>query len=306
MGCDFDIDPGEVWPASIQLCVQHAGDTLYFGTGVEHSTCTLSNFSLAVGSQGHTETWPELIRAANRGDVRRVEKLLQGAGSKRELEEMLSATAGSYGHAALHRAALHGFGQVAEALLERGANSQQRDGEGLTPSFLAAFSGHGELLQTLARHGVKLADEIDGKGATPMQWAATQGHHSVVELLMDKHQVSHKRKDFHGGGPISSAATMGHSEVLRRLLQRRADLEESDERGMRPLHWAALHGHGAVSEHLLHVGAESNAKNSEGQRPVDLALENSRQEVLDVLKAWRKRKRKQQGSVHAASAGTEL
>ena len=41
---------------------------LYFGDGTEHSTCTLSDFSLAVGAQGHTETWPPLLRAANRGD----------------------------------------------------------------------------------------------------------------------------------------------------------------------------------------------------------------------------------------------
>ena len=244
---------GERWPSNVFLCVQHAGEVLYFGTGMEHSTCTLSNFSLAVGSQGHTESWPDLIRAANRGDLLGVTQVLQQASSNWELREALSATAGSYGHAALHRAALHGFEHVVAALLEHGADSQQRDGEGLTPSFLAAFSGHSEVLQTLAKKGVRLSSERDAKGATPMQWAATQGHHAVVDLLLDEDKASYRQKDSHGGGPVSAAATMGHLEVLHMLLKRRADAEESDDRGMRPLPYELKLRSFSLPVHCLYV-----------------------------------------------------
>ncbi|CAE7437668.1 ANKRD50 [Symbiodinium natans] len=280
---------GERAPSDVFLCVQNAGDVMYFGTGMDHSTCTLSNFSLAVGAQGHTETWPELTRAANRGDLSRVKRVLQMS-SKGELPALLSTTAGSYGHAALHRAALHGFEDVVATLLEKGADNNLRDFEGLTPSFLAAFSGHGEVLQTLAMHGVQLSQERDNKGATPLQWAATQGHYAVVDLLLKKHEMLHI-KDFHGGGPVSAAATMGHVEVLERLVKERADLEESDERGMQPLHWAALHGHGLVAKRLLHLRARSDALNSEGQSPTSLALSHSRQEVAEVIRTAHKRKR---------------
>ncbi|CAJ1380604.1 unnamed protein product, partial [Effrenium voratum] len=39
-------------PEGVKLCIQRAGEVLYFGEGVEHSTCSLSNFSLAVGPHG--------------------------------------------------------------------------------------------------------------------------------------------------------------------------------------------------------------------------------------------------------------
>ncbi|CAE7815339.1 INVS [Symbiodinium microadriaticum] len=272
---------GEVLPSGVQLCVQHAGEVLYFGTGVEHSTCTLSNFSLAVGSQGHTETWPELVRAANRGDLARVKQLLRLARAE-ELQDLLSKSAGSYGHTALHRAALHGFERVVAVLLEKGAEGTQQDLEGLTPSFLSAFSGHKEVLQTLLKHGIQLSREIDTKGATPLQWAATQGHHAVVDLLLT-HKMSPETRDFHGGGPVSASATMGHVEVLHRLVEEKANVEESDDRGMRPLHWAALHGHGLVVKHLLRLRARNDPFNSDGRRPLDLALAHSRHEVVQAM-----------------------
>ena len=107
---------------------------IYFGDDMEHSTCSLG-FTLAVGAQGHTETWPALLRAANRGDLKAARRAL----------DPLDATAGRYGHSALHRAALHGYPQVVKHLLKARAQVGQRDSEGLTPIFMAAFSGHVEV-----------------------------------------------------------------------------------------------------------------------------------------------------------------
>ncbi|CAJ1380608.1 unnamed protein product, partial [Effrenium voratum] len=123
-------------PEGVKLCIQRAGEVLYFGEGVEHSTCSLSNFSLAVGAQGHTEHWPELPRAANRGDLKTVRRLLKRSPAElAERQRLLDGTAGRYGHSALHRAALHGFAEVAEALLAARADPTLRDSEGLTPSW---------------------------------------------------------------------------------------------------------------------------------------------------------------------------
>lgn len=190
---------------------------VYFGDGIEHSTCSLG-FTLAVGAQGHTETWPALLRAANRGDLK----------ATRRAADPLDATAGRYGHSALHRAALHGYPLVVKHLVAVRAQVDQRDSEELTPIFMAAFSGHVEaagalegrlpqVLKALVPHGA--LSQKDGSGATPLQWAATQGHVAAVHYLLQQGLPATARNS-QGGGPVSAAATMGHSEVLEELAPR--------------------------------------------------------------------------------------
>eukprot|EP00434_Breviolum_minutum_P022739 symbB.v1.2.020061.t1/scaffold1666.1/size183716/7 len=173
-------------PKAVKLCIQHAGEVLYFGDGTEHSTCTLSDFSLAVGAQGHTETWPPLLRAANRGDLQEVKELLKGQAD-------LRSKAPRYGHSALHRAALHGHHAVVKALLLAKADVEESDDEGLTASFLAAFSGHVRVLKQLP------ISQKDGKGASPLQWAATQGHQATVEFLLSRKADVLSTNDLGGG-----------------------------------------------------------------------------------------------------------
>ncbi|CAK9092484.1 unnamed protein product [Durusdinium trenchii] len=272
---------GHQVPTGISLCVQNQGEVLYFGDNVEHATCSLSDFSLAVGAQGHTEAWPDLLRAANRGDLAAVKKALKhnfanpNAPSTRE---QLVSVFGRYGHAPLHRAALHGFPEVVEHLLAARAEPTQRDAEGLTPTFLAAFSGHVQVLRALAGH-VSVPKEHDSEGATPLQWAATQGHLEVAGLLLE-HQVDVSTTNDAGGGPMSAAATTGHVDMLKKLASHRGAIHEVDVRGMMPLHWAALHGHAEVVQTLLELRAEPHVPNLNEQKPVDLAQERS---VLKLL-----------------------
>ena len=286
---------GHEVPGGIHLCVQHAGEILYFGDNVEHSTCSLSEFSLAVGAQGHTETWPDLHRAANRGDLSAVQHALAQlvpSESGNHKKDHLSSVFGRYGHAALHRAALHGFAEVVKHLLAARANPSQKDAEGLTPSFLAAFSGHITVLKALAP-SVSLQKERDAKGATPLQWAVTQGHLEVVQFLLSR-DVSVSTTNDLGGGPVSAAATMGHIEILKELLYHKGTIHETDIHGMTPLHWAALHGHKGVAQHLLRQRADPYLANLEKQRPVDLAQDKGVAEILRGRKRTRSKRRVKQ------------
>lgn len=256
----------------VKLCVQHAGEVLYFGDDMEHSTCGLSAFSLAVGAQGHTETWPALLRVANRGDLKEVQQLLSPSPG---LAAALRQRAGRYGHSAVHRAALHGHAEVVRELL-RARAELSRDDEGLSPSFLAAFSGHVKVLKTLGENAVA---ERDGKGASPLQWAATQGHLAVVDFLLSR-RGDVRATNTLGGGALSAAATTGQAEVVRRLVAARGNMEETDHAGMQPLHWASLHGHLELLRLLLELRA-SPAKDRKGKTPLDLAQGAAR----DLLRA---------------------
>ncbi|CAK0818126.1 unnamed protein product, partial [Prorocentrum cordatum] len=236
-------------PEGVRFCVLRAGEVLYIGEGADHASCSLEPFSLGVGAQGHTESWPHLLRAANRGDLAAVKQATARAGAG-ELRRALRQTTEGYAHTPLHRAALHGHADVVDHLLSAGADPDAPDAEGLAPIFLAAFSGHLPATEALAARG-RGAALRDPKGAGPLQWAATQGHEALVARLVEGLGADARGRDSLGGGSVSAAATMGHVAVMEQLQREGADLEEQDREGMRPLHWAAAHGHRGAVEWLL-------------------------------------------------------
>ncbi|UCC99109.1 MAG: ankyrin repeat domain-containing protein, partial [Phycisphaerales bacterium] len=51
-----------------------------------------------------------------------------------------------------------------------------------------------------------------------------------------------------------------------------------------PLHCAARYGHKEVAELLIAKGAGVNARNNEGQTPLDIAVEEGRPEIVELLR----------------------
>lgn len=291
-------------PDNVHFCVQQAGEVLYFGQGVEHSVCSVERFVLGVGAQGHTEQWPPLLRAANRGDLAASRKLVRKV-PRGDLSLMLQETAGSYGHTPLHRAALHGHTPLVKHLISLRADPDVRDVEGLTPIILAAFSGHVDVVERLADHGEGV-NARDSKNAGVLQWASTQGHSTLVKLLVSKFGVDVHAQDSLGGGSLSAAATMGHHAIVDYLRSHGAEVEEVDAEGMRPLHWAALHGHVDVAKLMLAARVELHARDGQGRTPLDLARAHGRGAVADLLASVGKGKRRQKRRRQRTTTGAEL
>jgi hypothetical protein len=83
-------------------------------------------------------------------------------------------------------ASLKGHDQVAEALLQNGANANAMSEEG-TPLCLAAKYGYTQVVRLLLKYhaDIELASKGLFKGATPLFMAATEGHADTVQLLVD-------------------------------------------------------------------------------------------------------------------------
>lgn len=69
-----------------------------------------------------------------------------------------------------------------QALLDLGADMEQRDFEGETALFGAAFRGHAHVVRFLLERGAT-ADLKNQFGQTPAQRAAKAGHQDVIALL---------------------------------------------------------------------------------------------------------------------------
>ncbi|NJN21863.1 MAG: ankyrin repeat domain-containing protein [Leptolyngbya sp. RL_3_1] len=84
---------------------------------------------------------------------------------------------------ALTYAARDGFTDIAELLIDYGAEVNWVDGEGVTPLILAAFKGHTELVALLLNHGADV-NVIDQWDRTALDYALRRGEDdAIVEML---------------------------------------------------------------------------------------------------------------------------
>jgi hypothetical protein len=87
--------------------------------------------------------------------------------------------------AQLFAAAANGDLWGVKRLVERGANVDARDAEGLTPLAWAAQYGRADVATYLIQQHANL-NPADKYGFTPLMWAAQEGHQSVLEVLLTK------------------------------------------------------------------------------------------------------------------------
>jgi uncharacterized protein len=98
----------------------------------------------------------------------------------------------SLGRQPLHYAAEHGLLELIQVLVERGADINALDVDGLTALHLATWKGHQDVVEKLVSldaamelHIRKYDDYNDRTGGTPLHLATMAGHIGIMEVLID-------------------------------------------------------------------------------------------------------------------------
>lgn len=201
----------------------------------------------------------------------------------------------------LHIAAARGFSEVAEILIENGADVNAQDATGSLPLKDAVFSRSFRVVELMINEG-SLIDQADHNGVRPLHIAAIRGCPDIASLLLER-GADINAKTNRGNTPIHLAAEQGGAEVTKVLLQKQiakhnefdafqpcnphsaefqqvakvlidqgADLEIRDANGMTPLMAAVKHGDAEIIKTLLQAGANKEAENSEGYTPLMLGI----------------------------------
>jgi hypothetical protein len=157
----------------------------------------------------------------------------------------------------LYYAAFCGFSILAKHLIVTHAldvNAQNFGYARWSPLHAASRRGHVDVAQVLLDYGADVnAQDIHDQ--TPLSWASSEGHLKVVQLLLE-HGANVNMQTNYNYTPLHSALESGKLEVVRLLLDHGADVQIRAEDGLSPFQLATRHGHHDIAQLLLDRGAE--------------------------------------------------
>uniref|UniRef100_A0A665VVX5 Ankyrin 1, erythrocytic a n=1 Tax=Echeneis naucrates TaxID=173247 RepID=A0A665VVX5_ECHNA len=221
--------------------------------GHENVVALLINY----GTKGKVRL-PALHIAARNDDTRTAAVLLQNDPNPDVLSKQTGFTP-------LHIAAHYENLNVAQLLLNRGANVNFTPKNGITPLHIASRRGNVIMVRLLLDRGA-LIDAKTKDELTPLHCAARNAQHSR-----------------NGLSPIHMAAQGDHMDCVKQLLQYNAEIDDITLDHLTPLHVAAHCGHHRMAKVLLDKGAKPNSRALNGFTPLHIACKKNHMRVMDLL-----------------------
>jgi uncharacterized protein len=155
------------------------------------------------------------------------------------------------------------------SLLDKGADANARQADGMTALHWAVYRDDSDMAALLVRAGADVNAE-NGYGVPPLSLAAANANANIVSILLDA--GADANATLRGGETVlMAAARAGSVGAVRALLAKGADPNAREEREQTALMWAAAEGHAAVVDALLGAGADLHAQLKSGFTPLFFA-----------------------------------
>ncbi|KTD03251.1 ankyrin repeat domain-containing protein [Fluoribacter gormanii] len=146
------------------------------------------------------------------------------------------------------------------------------------------------------------AKVTDNDGNTPLMVAAGRGNLNIIEYLLEKGADLHQSNN-HGESAVIFAVENGQLNTLKFLDEKGVDLTIVNNKGENPLLVAAKNGHLACVSYLLDRGFSADLKDNQGKTAFQLALETSQLEIADLLVAGSTSNEKDHALIDAVNRG---
>ncbi|PON20791.1 hypothetical protein TGAM01_v210299 [Trichoderma gamsii] len=120
------------------------------------------------------------------------------------------------------------------------------------------------------------------ENATELTLASFFGLNAIAKQCLEK-RANIEATDETGRTPLSLAASKGHDAIVKLLLEKGADIEARDIKGRTPLWRAASVGHESIVKMLLGKGAGIQATDRGGRTPLQQAASEGYEEIVGIL-----------------------
>ncbi|XP_076357640.1 transient receptor potential cation channel subfamily A member 1 homolog isoform X2 [Tachypleus tridentatus] len=194
-----------------------------------------------------------------------------------------------YGMTALHYAAMRGNELAARELLNCSEiNTEVYDKQEMTPLHFAAIYGNTEIANLLLDAGAEM-EVFDEDLSTPLHKAAMEGHLAIVKLFLStaeskgslEEMISHR--DEERNMPLHWAVERGHTEIVKLLLEKGAKVNVPRVNFVYPLHLAAISGNLEIVKMLVEHNARINCLNTNQSTPLHQAAAFNQVEIIEYL-----------------------
>jgi len=233
----------------------------------------LVSLGIDVNVQTNASSTP-LLHASGNSEFAATRKLLE-LGADTELPN-------SYGRTPLLNVAREsGDVEMAQLLVEHGADVDAIDTFGDSPIVLAAWRGYAEIVDLLLDNNVDVP--VDGRRGTQLiQYSAEKGLDRLMARLVEG-GADLTLGSGHGASLVHAAALGGSGAIVGLLLEQGLDAATPDMFGWTPLHYAAVKGRAAVTEILAGMGVALEARTLSGHSAMSLAVDQGHHEVVNLL-----------------------
>jgi len=193
-----------------------------------------------------------------------------------------SAIAGSYED--FFRAVEVNDGSVIRALVQRGFDANSRDPKGQTGLILALRGGSFAAADALLKAPDLDVNALNDAGESALMMAALKGQADWSQRLIERGASIDKQ----GWSPIHYAATGPDTTIVKLLLDKGAPIDARSPNGSTPLMMAAQYGAEASVDLLLQRGADPQLRNERGLSAADLARLAKREALAARLERTRR------------------
>ncbi|MCJ1463945.1 hypothetical protein MMC07_002555 [Pseudocyphellaria aurata] len=185
-----------------------------------------------------------------------------------------------------HEVKIDEIDDMAQLLLENGADVNSKDMDGSTELHLAAGHGDEEVVKLLLMRGARI-EEKDDNGCTALHCAVKAGQVTVMQLLLEN-GATVVGKDCDGTTLLHHAVSFDHESkallMSQLLLQHGANPNEiADHSEMTALHWAVGSGREEIVQNLLDNGAEIDKSDMLGETALIMAANRGYTKLMEIL-----------------------